>query len=312
MRGPQFDRLVPPGGYGWWYLDALSDDGSHGLTIIAFVGSVFSPYYAKARARAPAGAADPMAHCAINVALYGPGVDAWVFTEYGASEVERRPDRLQVGGSSMAWEGDCLVVRFDERTAVLGQRVAGTVRLYPSAFPDRPERLDARGRHTWFPAAPHAHVEAELSTPALTLRGTGYHDANFGEEPLEAAFVDWSWSRAALPDRTVVLYDARRRDGSQLQLGRVFHADGHVEPLAAAHAMTLGRTRWWIPRSTRTDGAPATVIRTLEDTPFYARTQVATRVGEVPVRAVHESLSLSRFCSPLVQTMLPFRIRRVS
>ncbi|MFY0539121.1 hypothetical protein [Nannocystis pusilla] len=54
------------------------------------------------------------------------------------------------------------------------------------------------------------------------------------------------------------------------------------------------------------------MIRTLEDTPFYARTQVATRVGEVPVRAVHESLSLSRFCSPLVQTMLPFRIRRVS
>ena len=50
-------RPVPHGGYAWWYVDALSDDGRHGLTIIAFVGSVFSPYYAlraAARRRRPA------------------------------------------------------------------------------------------------------------------------------------------------------------------------------------------------------------------------------------------------------------------
>src|SRR5690606_21550750 len=27
VRGPAFDRLVPAGGYAWWYIDALSDDG---------------------------------------------------------------------------------------------------------------------------------------------------------------------------------------------------------------------------------------------------------------------------------------------
>lgn len=272
---------------------------------------MFSPYYARARAQTPAGAADPLAHCAINVAVYGPGTERWAFSEYGAGEVERRADHLQVGRSEIGWEGDCLVIRFDERTPVFGQKVTGTVRLYPSALQSGCEAIDAAGRHRWWPVAPHAHVVAELTAPALTLRGSGYHDANFGCEPLEAAFCEWNWSRAALPDRTAVLYDASRRDGSALQLGRVFHADGRVEPLRAAQTMPLGRTRWWIARSTRTDGAPAKVIRTLEDTPFYARTQVATQVGAVPVRAVHESLSLSRFCSPLVQTMLPFRIRRV-
>ena len=45
-------------GYVWWYVDALSDDGRHGLTLIAFIGSVFSPYYALARRR---GAGDPLA-----------------------------------------------------------------------------------------------------------------------------------------------------------------------------------------------------------------------------------------------------------
>jgi hypothetical protein len=45
--GPGFDATVGgDGGYIWWYVDALSDDGVHGLTMIAFIGSVFSPYYA--------------------------------------------------------------------------------------------------------------------------------------------------------------------------------------------------------------------------------------------------------------------------
>jgi len=45
---------VKPGGYAWWYVDALSADGRFGLSIIAFVGSVFSPYYALARRRGAA------------------------------------------------------------------------------------------------------------------------------------------------------------------------------------------------------------------------------------------------------------------
>ena len=39
----------------------------YGLTIIAFVGSVFSPYYKLERARAR-----PDNHCAINISLTGP------------------------------------------------------------------------------------------------------------------------------------------------------------------------------------------------------------------------------------------------
>ncbi len=42
-RGPDFGQAVAPGGYAWWYVDALSEDGTKALTIIAFVGSVFSP-----------------------------------------------------------------------------------------------------------------------------------------------------------------------------------------------------------------------------------------------------------------------------
>ena len=34
---------VRPGGYAWWYFDAVSDDGTRALTAIFFIGSVFSP-----------------------------------------------------------------------------------------------------------------------------------------------------------------------------------------------------------------------------------------------------------------------------
>ena len=44
-----FDEAVPPNGYAWWYVDAFSADHRFGLTIIAFIGSVFSPYYASQR-----------------------------------------------------------------------------------------------------------------------------------------------------------------------------------------------------------------------------------------------------------------------
>ncbi len=56
---------VPAGGYAWWYVDGVSDDGRHGITVIAFLGSVFSPYYAWSRDK------DPIDHSAVNVVLYG-------------------------------------------------------------------------------------------------------------------------------------------------------------------------------------------------------------------------------------------------
>ena len=97
--GPRFDLAVAPGGYAWWYLDALSDDGQHGLTIIAFIGSVFSPYYAWARERTAGGAAEALNHCAFNVALYGQASHGWAasFSRPGARS--RLPGLYLAGGS---------------------------------------------------------------------------------------------------------------------------------------------------------------------------------------------------------------------
>ena len=96
----RFDRPVRPGGYAWWYLDAVSDDGAIGLTIIVFVGSVFSTRYARARR---AGAGDPERHCAVNVAIYprGGARRIWTMAEHG--DFARDREHLRVGASAIRW-----------------------------------------------------------------------------------------------------------------------------------------------------------------------------------------------------------------
>lgn len=310
-----FDTTVAPGGYAWWYLDALSNDGQHGLTIIAFVGSVFSPYYARARRQNP-GQAAPMNHCALNVALYaGPGSAApsgWAMTERGRPVVQRRATSLNIGPSSMRWDNGALTVAIDEMTVPWGKRLHGVVRLYPSAVLNQSYALDAAGLHQWCPIAPCARVEVELMQPELRWTGSAYLDSNRGQRPLEQDFSSWNWSRAALAGQgSAVLYDATRLDGSPLSLALAFEADGKTQSFTPPAIVNLPATAWRLPRSTRSEAA-SKILQGLEDGPFYARSLVQTQLLGETVTAVHESLCLRRWAQPVVQCMLPFRMPRRS
>ena len=103
-------QVVSPNGYAWWYVDALSDDGQYGITVIAFIGSVFSPYYAFARRKGPA---DPLNHCAVNVAIYRKGGNRWAMTERPRGAVT--PDIAIPSRSVRAiltWDGNALTIRY--------------------------------------------------------------------------------------------------------------------------------------------------------------------------------------------------------
>ena len=73
----------------------------------------------------------------------------------------------------------------------------------------------------------------------------------------------------------------------------------------------LPGTGWRVKRETRSDnGYTATVLKTLEDTPFYARSILSSHLLGESVTAMHESLSLDRFRARWVQMLLPFRMPR--
>jgi carotenoid 1,2-hydratase len=308
--GLRFDCWIPPDGYAWWYIDALSDDGRHGLTLIAFVGSVFSPYYAWARRR---GGADPANHCAFNVALYGGRGGRWAMTERGAAQLQREPSQLAIGPSRMRWSGEALEIEVNEVCAPIPRRVRGTVRLIPSTLCDHGISLDPLGLHRWTPFAPCARIEVALSEPALKWSGLGYFDSNGGTEPLENCFTDWTWSRASLPASSIVLYDVGLRDAAARSFAFKFAANGSMQEIEPPRAAPLPGTAWRLTRHTRVDaGQSVRVIKTLEDAPFYSRTLLDTGLMGVRLPAIHESLNLNRFRSRWVQCLLPFRMPRIA
>jgi carotenoid 1,2-hydratase len=302
--GPSFDHTVEPGGYAWWYLDAVSDDRRYGVVIIAFVGSVFSPYYAWA------GRQDPLNHCAVNVALYGPRGSLWAMTERKRLAVTRSRNHLAVGPSSLSWDGGGLRIEVDERASPIPRRIQGRIEVRAEAINPSAFVLEEQGKHWWRPLAPQARVAVEMETPGVSWRGAGYLDQNAGGEPLEHAFAHWTWSRARARDGAVILYDAVRRREGALSLALAFDRHGGFEHRRPPATAVLPRTRWRLLRQTRSDDGQASAIRSFEDAPFYARSLVGHSLFGERLESVHESLSLERFSRPIVRLMLPFRMPR--
>ena len=301
----------------------MSDDGRHGMTLILMVGSVFSPFYRREILR---GRGDPARHAAVNLALYdlaSPGGswlgpvfrrktgDHWILTEGGSLTRDRAS--LSIGATHATWDGKQLRVSLWERTSPFARTVAGTLVLTPSAVADETHTLDAAGKHTWSPIAPFGRIEVDLPEPGLTWRGPAYFDHNAGDEPLARGFSGWTWSRMTSDDRTVVIYDVDRRDGTAHRIARAFHATG-IRETCAGHVVTteLPTTSFRIDRAARTIGSStATLGRTLEDTPFYARSHLTGTLDGRRAEGVHEVVDMARFESPVVQHMLPYRMRRL-
>lgn len=305
--GPRFDLTVPSGGYGWWYVDAVSDDGVHGLTIIIMIGGVFSPYYGWAGYR------DPYNHVGVNVALYGAGPNRWAFTERRRDTISQSQNQISIGPSSAVWDGKQLRIDIKERGAPLPRKVSGTVRLTPNWRTHEGHQLDHKGRHFWHPIAPSSRVDVAFDHPKLAWSGSGYFDSNWGSEMLQDGFQYWDWCRSALTDGAAIYYDALDRDGQRNRFALHYDTQGstHKTDCPASIPLTPGPI-WRVKRSVPApEGYTPKTHLMLEDTPFYTRSHITARFDGEDVLAVHESLDLDRFSKPWVRCLLPFRMPRV-
>ena len=177
------------------------------------------------------GRGDPLNHCALNAVLYRPKVKHWALTERTRRDLARDHRSLKIGPSRLAG----MVPRFrydiDERTSPLPFATAG-----PGAAGagdcDRPRCRSglAGGAHLAAAGAESPH-RGGFRSAALALGGGGLLDHNFGVEPLERAFIRWTWSRAHVDAETLVLYEAERRDGSALRLAARLDTQGGMRPV---------------------------------------------------------------------------------
>jgi carotenoid 1,2-hydratase len=159
--------------------------------------------------------------------------------------------------------------------------------------------------------APRARVELDLSHPALSWSGDGYFDTNHGTEPLERAFTHWHWGRAHRGNDLRIFYDViypnQREEAAHLSVSKT----GDVTSLAPLAHKGLSSSFWGIRRKAWCDhDAPVSVLKTLEDTPFYARSALSTSIEGERVTMMHETLNLERLRQPIIRAMLPFRMPR--
>ncbi|MBK8253184.1 MAG: hypothetical protein IPK82_11020 [Polyangiaceae bacterium] len=283
---------------------------------------MFSPFYKKANDRS---SADPEAHAAVNLALYnlknpggswlGPAFgkrngDLWALTE--GARVARNRDKLTIGETTAQWLAGNLVIDINETTAPFASRLRGKLIVRPSNIQNEVFTLDPAGRHIWSPLAPFGRIDVTFQDPRLAWSGPAYLDHNAGDEPLARGFKGWNWSRVTTREHTTVVYDVVHRDGGTHQIARSFFAGGARENRhGTPRTVQLPKTRWQMDRSVRVLGdGDLKVAHTLEDTPFYSRSHLTGTLDGHAADGVHESVDMDRFESPVVQAMLPYRMRR--
>ncbi|TYC61791.1 carotenoid 1,2-hydratase [Rhodobacterales bacterium] len=282
--------------------------------MIAFIGSVFSPYYHWSGRKAPEN------HVALNVALYGPAGAVWAMTERGRGSLTRSQDSLRIGRSHLAYGRGGLAIRFDEMALpwpgqrLLPKRVTGEIFIHqPSCECEVFRNLDPLGHHLWWPVFPRAKaLIISDDVPGGGWQGEAYHDFNAGERPLEADFIGWDWARGPLSgDAGAVLYDAKLADGSRRSFGLSFSPDGAAREFPLPARQTLRPGFWGVEGGISCDaGLSPELLGKLEDTPFYRRSLVRTSLEGEGVEMVHETLDCRRLANPLVRLMLPFRMPR--
>lgn len=288
----------------------MSHDGLHGITIIAFIGSVFSPYYAWS------GRKDPQNHVALNVALYGKGPKRWAMTERGRNALTQTPDKLTIGPSSVTWEDGKLVIQIEERAVPHLTPIRGTVTVTPTLPAGKQTELTPGGAHVWHCLAPAADISVDLERPQSNGKrhhwaGHGYIDTNAGSRPVERDFIRWDWSRCGLSqDRAAVLYDMVLVDGREHSLGYLFDKTG-MSDFTPPPRQSLGKGLWLVDRWTQCDeGRTPSTSERLEEAPFYTRSFINTNVLGENVKAMHETLDCRRLDTNWVKCLLPFRMPR--
>lgn len=262
----------------------------------------------------------PAEHAAVNLALYRRGRPfAWVMTEHEGGSFD--DDAITIAGTRLSRDGAGWRIDLVDRSAPLGRRVEGTIRIEPLAGPAAELVLSsdsAPARHAWRVMAPRARVRADMRHPTFTLDAIGYHDRNHGEGRLEDTFSRWGWARFHGRAGTTVLYALTERDGRRRAFAlRAPDGDQGAAPVTLTdpidHDHAGVRLGWGLrgPARFGVDALACELGAPFEQAPFYARFfgRLTGCEAAGDERGMGEWLDLDRFRSRVIQTMLRFKMR---
>ncbi len=206
-----------PGSYEWWYFDAQSIDG-YSIVIIFYEGNPFSKRYIKAIAEGK----DNLAALfpAVSISLYKDGKPLfYAFEEFTVDECSFSAEQPQGNAGKNRFEGekngDQIVYRIKLNQSVAnGDSLKGTLEFRSADQTyqlNENDEANTNSAHRWNLIQPKANVTGKLKLSGslnenISFNGTGYHDHNFGSEPMKDTFDEWYWGRYHFDDAVLIYY----------------------------------------------------------------------------------------------------------
>ncbi|MGD8427114.1 MAG: hypothetical protein PVH63_05750 [Balneolaceae bacterium] len=227
------NALPKPGGYEWWYFDAISKDGTYSFVVIFYEGNPFSTRYIKAL-QTENGRAMADEYPAVSISVYERGKPIFYsFTEFDPPDCSFSENQInvQVGRHALTGEMDdklryTLILKEDLPS---GDRLDAEI-SFESPVCERPlfknvNAINTGHRntgHRWNLVQPRADVKGKIRLASngkiskkIDFEGRGYHDHNTGNEPMRDEFRDWYWGRFHFETMTLVYYVMNRRRQEQ-------------------------------------------------------------------------------------------------
>ena len=339
-RPPDPAVLHSPGGFTWFYVDLVDDQG-RGATVIWSWGLPFLPGYVQA---ARAGRPElPINRPSVNVVVYGGGRERfYLLSELPAQDCEWSADgrSWRLGDCEFRWtdtprndSGPARAAPTRTLHATLdlalptGGRMTGRLQVSGALRRDcsNGTRFSGPvGTHLWTPMIAASRGCLELRTPSGEIRveGRAYHDRNSAGRPLNALGIErWWWGRLALPGRDLIFY--RLIPSADGTVARDFivevAADGscRMSEDAEITAGRLRRSTWGLRWPTSAtfpdpDGTPVHVEMTalLDNGPFYQRYLLRGRCGADEAYGVGENVVPDRVDTDLLRPLVRMRVHQ--
>lgn len=219
------------GRFEWWYFDADLDDGTK-LVVALYTKSLLSTK----------GALKPR----VEITLSRPdGTVTKDWNDYGPEAFSARTDRCDVSIAGTVVSGDLETYVVKARGATLSADL--TFRRVGPSWRSGAGKIYFDAALTaymgWVVPIPHGTVEGTVTSPEGTraVKGAGYHDHNWGNQPMEEVFDYWFWGRARAGGLTFLFFDAigsKRWGGARVPLFMMANDVRIVMPAAARSSLT--------------------------------------------------------------------------
>lgn len=327
------DLLKKEGGFLWWYLDLVNDQGD-GAVLIWSWGLPFLPGIASgARKGEPV---KPEERPSLTIAIYKSfKLECYTLQEYEPSDTSWKTHQYQSDPNAQTWifgENQMRVWRVDNNVMVEADihekipgsmhKLVGHIKLKGIARTQGPEL--ARGHdpaHDWTPLMGPASGQLDLYHGAVEyhIQGRGYHDRNGGENPLhELGFKRWIWGRIPGQDREYIYYILWPHDHAKPRcVGMEILDDGttilHEDLEVRQHDRKRELAGMWWHKSLElfSDGekwGEITVQSIVDNGPFYLRFFIKAKFHNVSYTGIAEACDPRRVDLPQHRPLVQMRV----